>query len=254
VRALHTEVVRPDGAVLVVVGDVTPARVLDLAEAALEAWTARGQAVVPVPPPPVFRPGGVLLVDRPGAVQTNLRLAGPAPDRTAADYPATVLANMVFGGYFSSRLVANLREDKGYTYSPHSVIDHAQQASVLSVDADVASEVTAPALLETRYELGRIATLPVSRDELDAARRYVTGTLALSVASQAGLAGTLTRLLAAGLGVEWLRDYPGALLAVTVADVQAAAARWLGPAGLATVLVGDAQVVRAQLAPLEIIG
>lgn len=253
VRSLHERRIRPDGAVLVLVGELSPARTLDLAEATLGHWAAAGRPPAQVPPPPPFHPGGVTLVERPGAVQTNVRVAGPAPDRLAADYPATVLANMVFGGYFSSRLVANIREDKGYTYSPHSAIDHAQRASVLVVDADVASEVTAASLLEIRYELGRIATAPVSQAELDAARRYVTGTLALSTSSQAGLASTLIRLVVAGLGISWLRDYPAALLAVTPAEVAEAAARWLGPAGLATVLVGDPEVVRRQLRPLDVL-
>jgi predicted Zn-dependent peptidase len=254
VRRLHDRQVRPDGAVLILVGDITSARALDWAAAALDTWEAAGAAPPRVAPPPPFHPGGVVLVERPGAVQTSIRVGGPGPDRRAGDYPATVLANLVFGGYFSSRLVANIREDKGYTYSPHSLLEHFDRASAFLIDADVASEVTAPALLELRYELGRIATSPVTQAELDAARRYAIGTLVLSTASQAGLASTLSRLVPAGLTASWLRDYPASLLTVTREEVAAAAARWLGPAGLATVLVGDASLVRSQVAPLEIVG
>jgi predicted Zn-dependent peptidase len=253
-RRLHDRQVHPDGAHLVLVGDLVGSRALDWAEAALDSWAAGGSKPPRVGPPPPFRPGGLVLVDRPGSVQTSIRLGAPAPGRADPDYPATVLANLVFGGYFSSRLVANIREDKGYTYSPHSSLEHAARASAFLVDADVASEVTAPALVEIRYELGRIATTPITQQELDAARRYATGTLALSTASQAGLAGTLSRLLAAGLTANWLREYPAALLTVTPEDAAAAAARWLGPAALATVLVGDAAMVRPRVAPLEIVG
>jgi predicted Zn-dependent peptidase len=188
-----------------------------------------------------------LLVDRPGAVQTTIRIGGAAPARTDADFAATALANLVFGGYFSSRWVSNIREDKGYTYSPSSGLDHPLGGSRFVAGADVATGVTAPALLETLYELGRIATAPVGQDELDRARRYAIGTLALGTASQAGLAGTLSQLAAGGLGIEWLREYPKQLDAVTVDDVLAAAARWLAPTALTPVLVGDRAAVADSL-------
>ena len=99
----------------------------------------------------------------------------------------------------------NIRERKGYTYSPRSWIDHQPLGSVLTVQADVGTEVTAPALLEIRYELGRMATLPVSAEELDAARRYLIGTTALSTQTQSGLAEYLQALSLAGLGLDYLR-------------------------------------------------
>ena len=118
------------------------------------------------------------------------------------------------------------------------------------LSADVATEVTAPSLLETTYELGRIATVPVGQAELDQARRYAIGTLALSTASQAGLASTLSVLAAAGLGVEHLRAHPKNLAAVTVEDVLEAAGRYLAPSRLSTVLVGDAAKVAGPLGAL----
>ncbi|MGB8649026.1 MAG: pitrilysin family protein [Mycobacteriales bacterium] len=241
-RALHTARVVPQGSVLTLVGDVTPARATALAAKALGDWTATGKAV-PTPKAPE-QPGRVaLLVDRPGSVQTTIRFGGAAPARTDADYAAASLANLVFGGYFSSRWVSNIREDKGYTYSPHSGLDHPSAGSRLVAGADVATAVTAPALLETLYELGRIATVPVSQAELDQARRYALGTQALSTASQAGLAGLLSQLAGSGLGLDWLRDHQKALQAVTVDDVLEAAACWLAPSALTPVLVGDAAVV-----------
>jgi predicted Zn-dependent peptidase len=121
-------------------------------------------------------------------VQTTLRMAASAPSRTDPDYAAFVLANLVFGGYFSSRWVANIREDKGYTYSPHAQVEHPPAGSAITLSADVSTPTTAAALLETVYELGRVATTPVSQAELDQARRYAIGVLALGTSSQAGLA------------------------------------------------------------------
>ena len=245
-RRLHADRVAPGGSVLVVVGDQTPARMLSLVESAMVGWSATS-AAVDTPPVPAVVPGPALLVDRPGSVQTTLRFGGPAPRRTDEGYAAFSLANLVFGGYFSSRWVANIREDKGYTYSPHSGVEHPPAGSRVVVAADVATEVTGPAVLETWYELGRIATVPVSQTELDQARRYAIGSLALSTSSQGGLASTLSVLTAAGLGGEHLRDHPKALAGVTVEQVQDAAARYLAPARLTGVLLGDAAAVAASV-------
>ena len=206
-RSLHRQRVAPEGSILTLVGDINPARAVAKVERALCGWTSttRPRAMPTAP----AQPGRTaLLIDRPGAVQTTMRFAGAAPDRRDPGYAAASLANLVFGGYFSSRWVANIREDKGYTYSPHSSIDHPPAGSRLVAGADVATDVTAPALLETLYELGRIATVPVSQEELDQARRYAIGTLALGTATQAGLAGLISQLAAADLGIDYLRDYP----------------------------------------------
>ena len=241
-RALHADRIVPAGSILTLVGDVTPARAKSLVEKALSGWTttAKQTATPPSPDQPGRR---LLLIDRPGAVQSTMRFGGSAPARAADDYAAASLANLVFGGYFSSRWVSNIREDKGYTYSPHSGIDHPLAGSRFVAGADVATEVTAPALLESLYELGRMATVPVGQEELDQARRYAIGTLALSTASQAGLAGLVSQLAGADLGVSWLREHVAALQAVTVEDALAAAARYLAPGVLTPVLVGDAAVV-----------
>jgi zinc protease len=241
-RVLHEKRIVPVGSILTIVGDVQPARAVGQVDKALSAWTATTKPTrTPKLPTP---PGGpALLLDRPGAVQTTLRMAGPAPARSATDYAAVSLANMVFGGYFSSRWVANIREDKGYTYGPHSVFEHPPAGSRLMLSADVATPVTAPSVLETWYELGRIATVPVKQEELDQARRYAIGSLQLGTASQGGMASMLSMLAGADLGVEYLRDFPAQLLAVTVDDVLAAAATWMSPSRLTTVLVGDADVV-----------
>jgi zinc protease len=248
-RKLHRERVLPAGSSLVLVGDLDPAAAADAVAAALSGWSGEGGAVTTPPvPPPAPRP--LQVVDRPGAVQSNLRLGGPAPARTDPQLPALRLAAMVFGGYFSSRLVENIRERRGYTYSPHAGVDHLAMSSSFLVEADVATEVTGPALLETWYELGRIALLPVTDAELDAARRYVLGSMALSTATHAGLASTLSALVGSGLPTDWLAEHQRALAAVTVDEVAEAARRHLAPEALTTVVVGDADRVAEPLRAL----
>jgi predicted Zn-dependent peptidase len=146
--------------------------------------------------------------------------------------------------------VENIREDKGYTYSPRSSIDHATLGSSFSLSADVATEVTAPAVLETWHELGRMATLPVKDGELESVRQYAIGTLALSTATQAGLASTLSGLFGNGLDVEWLAGHPARLSAVTVDQVAEVAAEFLAPSRLVGVAVGDASVIAEPLSRL----
>lgn len=248
-RALHREFVRPSAATLVIVGDVTPGRALDAAERALSGWQGeRGDGRLQPPPQVVQRP--LQIVDRPGSVQTSLRFAGPALARDDERYPALQLANLAFGGYFSSRWVENIREDKGYSYSPRSGLDHAALRSTLTIAADVATEVTAAAVLETLYELGRIAALPVTETELSSVRQYAIGSMALSTATQAGLASTLSALLAAGLDAEWLTTHPARLAEVTLDDLAAAAAQFLAPRGFAGVAVGDRSAIAGSLAGL----
>jgi len=248
-RKLHAALVRPGRAVLVVVGDVSPTRVLDQVETALAGWTGVAPVGrIPALPEPDLGP--LLVLDRPGSVQSSLRMGAAALPRADVRYPALQLANLIFGGYFSSRWTENLREDKGYTYGPHSRVEHNILGSSVMFDVEVATEVTAPALLETLYELGRIASLPVTTAEVDSVRQYAIGTLALSTATQAGLASTLSALGAFGLGLDWIIEHPRRLAATGVDEVSAAAAEFFAPARLTSVVVGDAQTITAPLAAL----
>ena len=248
-RYFTSRVTARDG-LLILVGDLRPAKALDAAEAALGSWTGAAK-VSRLPALPGIESGPIQLVDRPGAAQSNIRIGGPALTRRDAGLPALLLANLIFGGYFSSRLVENIRERKGYTYSPRSWIDHQPLGSVLTVQADVGTEVTAPALLEIRYELGRMATLPVSQEELEAARRYLIGTTALSTQTQSGLAEYLQALSLAGLGLDYLRSLPKRLEKITVDEVRDTAAEYLAPARLPTVIVGDSKAVHDSLETLD---
>lgn len=252
-RSLHASRVLPAGSVLVLVGDLSPARALDAVERVLSGWSATGTGAE-VPTLPAVSAGPRLIVDRPGSVQSAIRLGLPALRRDDPEYPAYQLANLVFGGYFSSRLTENIREEKGYTYTPMSRIDHGPAGSTLMVQADVATEVTAAALHEIDYELGRIATTEVTEQELESVRQYAIGTLALSIATQSGLASTLSALAGVGLGIDWLLEHPHALAKVTREQVTAAS-RHFAPADAVSVVLGTAEEIAGpvgRLGPVEI--
>ncbi|HVT78861.1 MAG TPA: pitrilysin family protein [Acidimicrobiales bacterium] len=254
VRAYHRSVVRPGGALLTLVGDVPPARMVKAAERALADWTgSRKPPKVPAPKPVV--PGPIRLVHQAAAVQTNIRIGGFGVSRSHPDFPALTLALTILGGGFTSRLNHNLREDKGYTYGASAGISHNVGASVINVGVDVQTSVTAPALVETLYELGRMATTVVTDDELGAAKRFLAGQLAMSAETQAGLASYVTALAIAGLDVSYLRELPVRAHKVTGEEVAAAAAKYLAPAMLAPVLVGDADIIGetvGRVAPVEV--
>jgi len=243
---LHSARLLPFGAHLILVGDLDPEKVIEVAERWLGDWAGDVDPVV-LPPTPPLVPGPLVLADRPDSVQSSLRIALPAVPRTHPDHAALQLANLVFGGYFSSRWVENIREDKGYTYGPHSLIDHSIAGSALLVSAEVATEVTAPALVETLYELGRISTRPVEEAELAQARQYALGTLQLGMSTQSGLAGLASTYAGYGLRLDFLAEHSARLAEATLADVATAAEKYLGPAKGVVVVLGDAAVVQESL-------
>ncbi|MGX7825095.1 M16 family metallopeptidase [Actinokineospora sp. 24-640] len=238
VRALHAEAVVPRGSVLVVVGDLTPQDVVSRVDAALGGWVSERSASV-LPPLPELVPGELVLVGRPGAVQSQLRLSAQAIPRTDPRYAALQLANLAFGGFFSSRLVENIREDKGYTYHARSYSEFSPSGATLLVETDTANAVTAGALLEIRYELGRLALRPPTESEVETVRQYAVGLLLTSTASQAGLASQLSGLAPLGLGVDWLVGHSERIKAVTVEQVAEAAREFFAPNRFTGVIVGD---------------
>ena len=245
--ALHSKATVPDGSFLVLVGDLDPNRTLDEVAAALSNWTAPGTAQRLLTPPPVVG-GPVQVFARAGAVQSQVRLSAAGLTRDEPDYAAFQLANLVYGGYFSSRLVENIREDKGFVYGAHSTLEFWPGRAAVTVAFDTATPSTAPALWETRYELGKIALSPPAASEIEAARNYALGTLATSLATQAGYASTLSALLGQGIGVEWLNGHPARLQSVTVDAVAEVAARLLAPSAFTGIVVGDVEAIGASLA------
>ncbi|MGH8795143.1 MAG: M16 family metallopeptidase [Stackebrandtia sp.] len=250
VRAMHAARMHPGGATLVVVGDLPAEKALDAAATALSTWNG---ASTPreLEAAPLLLPGPITFVDRPDSVQSSIRVAATGLPRTHPDNAAQQLANLVYGGYFSSRLVANIREGKGYTYSPRSTVDHGKAGSAVVVSADVATEVTAPALWEMWYEMGRIASVAPDDDELEQARRYALGTLRLGTATQAGLASLASSFAGYDLRPDWLLGHANRLATVSADEVRRVASEIFAPSRAVTLVLGDGAAVRESL---EVLG
>ncbi len=249
VRALHRRSVAPGGAVLVLVGDIVPDRAVEAVETALAGWRSDHPAVE-LAVLPELTGGDLQLVHREGAVQSQLRMSAQAVSRNHERYPALQVANLVFGGYFSSRWVENVREAKGYTYAAHCGFEFTRHGATLVAEADTASEVTAAALLETRYELGRLVVVPPDDSEVDSARQYAIGSMTIATSSQRGLAGHLATLATLGLDLDWLLSHTGRLQTVTTGQVAEAAAEFFAPTRFTGVVVGDGKRLADPLAAL----
>jgi predicted Zn-dependent peptidase len=253
-RGLRARQLRPDATTVAVAGDVDPEQICAVMEVLLGGWAVPAGTPRDAPVPPVPTPwpaaGRTVLAHRGGAPQTAVRTALPAVGRGHPDHPALRLANLVFGGYFSSRLVANLREDKGYAYAPVSLPQEMRAGAVTVVLADVPREAAGGTVREIRRELAGLVERPVTAAEAGRARRYAMGSDLLAVADTAGLADTAVRLAASGCGLDDLAEHGRRLADLTVAEVAEAAGRYFAADGAVTVVLGDAPTVLPDLADL----
>ncbi|MGW6826817.1 M16 family metallopeptidase, partial [Streptomyces massasporeus] len=239
---LHARHLGARGAVLVLVGDLEPEETLVSVTELFEAWEPGPEGDLPEVPP-WFQGGTLRHVDRPGAVQSVIRLAAPALPRTDPGYSALHLAQLVFGGSFASRLVARLREDKGYAYQVGSGVESVPGASTLMVEADTAAEHTVATLAVIREELERMAAEPPSAREIDAARSYAAGSTATAMSAPGALASGLANLLHVGVGADWLHNWGPLLDGVSPDQVGEAARRFFRPADFTGVVVADERAV-----------
>jgi zinc protease len=252
-RALYTARFRPDQALVVAVGDFESDKMLAAIKSHFDAWKSPSGAAAGAPPAVSSTPQhAIFIVPRPGSVQTTLNIGFFGPLRSDPDYEAALVANAVYGGTFGSRLTTNIREDKGYTYSPGASYATQRSAATMVTRADVRNAVTGPTLNEIMYELNRMVTTSPSKDELQQAERFLVGIEAIRLQSRGGVAGELANLWLKGLPPEEIGVYGRKVAAITAEDVDAAARKYFPAARTTVVAVGEEKVVREALAPFGI--
>ena len=235
----HRTRLRPGGALLVVAGDVSLAEVRRLALRAFQGWTGVSAAVAPFPTLPARARTELLLVHRPGSVQSNIvvgNLTYPATDPRT--YAATV-ANQVLGGGAASRLFMTLREEKSWTYGAYSGYVRRKGMGNFSATTEVRTEVTDSALRELMRQLDRIGAETVPAVELDAAKGSITGSYPLSIESADQVASAVANARLYGLPADYVQTYRVRIGAVTAEQVQAVAKATIRPRAAAIVVVGD---------------
>jgi len=183
------------------------------------------------------------LIDRPGAPQSSLRIAVPVPDPASALYFPTTLTNSLLGGTFTSRITTNLREDKGYSYSPSSSISAHRGDALWIMNAEITGEHTAAALTEIFREIERLQREPPAAGELDAIKRYRAGLFVIRNSSPEGVLGQLAFMDLHGLPPEFLTRWVANMYAVTPQQVTDIAQRFILPAHMTIVIVGDLKTI-----------
>jgi predicted Zn-dependent peptidase len=249
-RSQYAARFHPDRTLLIAVGDFAESPLTSAIRASFGSWksTTTAAPIETAKPAPVVSKT-IDYVPRADSVQTTLYLGTLGPTRSADDYAAARVGMALYGGMFGSRLTNNIREDKGYTYSPGARITLNREAGILATRADVRNEVTGASFNEIAYELNRMATTAPEQEEIDRAKRFVLGTLALSLQSQAGLARELANLWIDSLPPQELAQQVQKIEKVTAQDVEAAGRKYF-PAGRMTVVaVGEEKVIKNELAP-----
>jgi predicted Zn-dependent peptidase len=236
----------PSLATVVVAGDLEGMDVDALLERTVGAWTSEPGGQPARGTPRTGQPGQAIVVHRPGAVQTELRLARPGPNRHAPTWSRSQLAAYTLGGTMSSRLMQKLREEKGYTYGIHASASPLPTIGLLSISTAVETAVTALAVADILAEVGRLVAEGVTDDERTFAAEAITsGPRRMESAHQ--LAGALAGVVEERLPDDFIPRNLERLEAATTAEVSAQAAQDWEPEGLDLIAVGDADAIAGPL-------
>ena len=258
IRDFHRQRLAPSDAALIVVGDLTGVDVSMLGRTVFDSWRAEPAPDAHTVADVRDEKRRVVLVDRPGSVQSMLYVGHDGPPRATPDYVPMTTMSLALGGMFNSRLNYRLREDKGYTYGAHGGFDCRRNGGVFAARAAVQTEVTAPALTAMVTEIVRMHDDGLTADELERARSYRAGIFPVNFAGAGAVASGLGDLVVHQHPDDHFDRLRQAILDVTLDDVNAAARRRLHPDRLVCVVVGDAATIAdelraADLGPVDIV-
>jgi len=244
----HRSMYAPSAATLLLVGDITLAEARNVAQRAFGGWTATRASMSPVANPMRKYTGSrIIIVDRPGSVQSSVIIGQAGFQATDPDYLSMLALNHVLGGAVSSRLNTNLREKHGYTYGIFSGLDLRAGAGAYQVSSEIRTSATDSALVEAIGEYRRIVTDPVPGPELQSAVNNLVSSFPSAVQSVQALTGRLQSLIVWGLPVDFYATYRERLAAVTADDVRRVASSRLTPDNVIIVVAGDASKIEAPI-------
>jgi zinc protease len=246
--AFHGKYYVPAGSLMGVTGDVTSDQIVARLEKYFADWKGGDAREPELALKPPLDGKKILLVNRPGSVQTVLALANRAIGRTSPDYIPAMVMNRVLGAGPASRLFINIREEKGFTYGVSSGFNAAKYLNHFVAQSSVRTEVTGPAIDEFLREFRRIRKEPVPREELELAKRAMVAGFALSIESQAGVLSQIMTRVEYGLPADYWDTYPEKVMAVTAAEVQRVARKYVPLDNVQLIAVGDGAKIREALA------
>jgi predicted Zn-dependent peptidase len=255
IRGYYDKYYRPNNSTLIVAGDVTMASLVPKLEKAFGGWARADIAAIDVSSPAPRDKAVLYLVDKPGAAQSQISIGSVGVARSTEDYYPLVVMNALLGGQFTSRVNMNLRENKGYTYGARTSFDYRRGAGPFSATAGVQTAVTKESVIEFLKELRGIrGDIPVTQSELDFAKQSIIRGFPRSFETPEQIAGRLGSLMLYGLPADYYNSYLQNISAVTVADVQRVAQKYLDPDRMAILVVGDRAVVEKGLREIEGVG
>jgi len=189
----------------------------------------------------------VAVVDRPKSVQSAMLMGVPGPNPSSPDWIKMQVTDALLGGAFGSRITANIREDKGYTYTPYSFLLARRDGTIWLEGADVTTNVTGASLSEINKEVNRLRTAAPPAQELDGIKNYLAGTFTITNSNRSGIISQLGFVDLYGLGDSYVTSYIKNVLAVTPEDVRATAEKYIDPNKMSVAIVGDKRLVEPQL-------
>jgi zinc protease len=241
----------PNNAALVVAGDITMAELRPLAEKVFGTWQ-RGTPASPSLATPSATHARILIVDRPGAPQTQIRVGAIGAPRAVPEFQAIQVMNTAFGGLFSSRINMNLREEHGYTYGAGSGFDYRRGAGPFQIAAAVRTDVTAPAVVEILKEVRGMTAAPMKAEELERAKDARTQSLPAGFQTSQAAAASFAQVYVYDLGLDYYSRVAAQVRAVTAEQALAAARKYLVPERMVIVAVGDRAKIEPELGKLNI--
>ncbi|HEY0462003.1 MAG TPA: pitrilysin family protein [Pyrinomonadaceae bacterium] len=234
---------------LYVVGQFDAAKVKATIEKLFGGWKKGPDAIRSVPTPTAKR--SLTVIDRPGAPQSTIYLGMPATSTADEDWIKVTVLNNILGGSFGSRITSNIRENKGYTYSPSSTVFNRYKTGFWYEAADVTTKFTGASIKEILFEINRLRTEPPTDAELQGIKNYMTGIYVLQNSTRTGVIGQLESMNYNELDKSYIDSYIQKVNAVTPKDVQAMAQKYLTEDKMTIVVVGDKSVISEQLKPYE---
>jgi zinc protease len=241
-RAFHGEYYRPSNALLAVAGDITSERAEELSEKYFGAWKGSGVAIAP-PPPGVLpeKQRQVLVINKPDAVQTEIRIGNPGIPRASADYYALTVANQILGGPATNRLFSALRTRRGLTYGASSELDCRRSAGSWEAKTFTRTEETVKTLEVVLEQMSRLRAEDPGVQEFSTAQSYLTGHLALQFESSESVATQMLDLKVHGLSLDYWNHFPTEIQKLTPQTAGETLRHYLDPERAVIVLVGNAQ-------------
>jgi zinc protease len=243
----HKTYYRPNNAFIVVTGDVTPDAAFAAAEKAFGSWTRGAVPPPPAAPVPSLKGRRLVFVQRPNSVQSSISVGNFTIRRSDPRWAVMNVANQIYGGAFDSRLVRNIREEKGYTYSPQSIFQAMGQAGLYRAVADVRNDVTGPTLKEIYAEIDKFRGGGPAEAELQNAKTYARGLFVIQNATQNGLSATLNTMYSFGLPKDYPETFQKNVSSLSTEAVKTAAQMLLASEDSVIVIVGDYAKVKDQL-------